>query len=360
MWKVFLVISAVVLAGSAYLAWDNKSTLEDSIAAVETEKATLDKRQKAVVVVKEELAKLEQSTQKYLDEAESLATAKIDLDAKTVEAESNLKMLQSKTTLVKTELEKARKTLEHVDEVRKIQKEMVQIQTQIEAAELDVVQKEGAAAAAKVDADRLSKVAAELAALRADQAAGLIRGDFQSNVKKAYNKWGFVVVNGGNDQGVVDRAQLDVYRRGQPICKLLVTSVEPSESVAEIIPGSLAAGQTVQIGDTVVKTIRGGNTPARPVAPKTIPAGAPKTAAPAGGSMTSPAAAPASKPAGEPDPFGGGMGKPAAPAAKPAEPDPFGSSKPAAPAAKPAEPDPFGGSKPAAPEKKPAEPDPFK
>ncbi len=227
----------------------------------------------------------------------------------------------------------------------------MQKRTQIEEAELEIVQKQGAAAAAKVEEDRLAKVVNELKSLRTDQDAGVIRGEFQSNVKRAFNKWGFVVINGGNDQGVVDRAQLDVYRRGQPICKLLVTSVDPSEAVADIIPGSLAAGQTVQTGDVVVKTVRR--------APAVQPAAAPSTAAPA-----NPAPQPAApKPAGAADPFGGGgMGAPAPAAPKPAgEPDPFGGggmSGPAPAAPKPgAEPDPFGAA-PAKPEKK-AEPDPF-
>jgi len=216
-----------------------------------------------------------------------------------------------------------------------------------------LTQLEGAVASAQVERERLAKVAAELAALRTDQEAGVIRGEFQSTIKKAYNQWGFVVVNGGNDQGVVNRAQLDVYRRGQPICRLLVTSVEPGETVADIVAGSLAPGQTVQVGDTVVKTVRA-QTPA--VVPASAPAGGAPAPVPADGA---PAAAPdpfgggaMEAPAAAPDPFGG-----PAPAAPAAAPDPFGGGamEGGAPAA-PAAPDPFGGA-PATPA--PATPDPF-
>ena len=56
---------------------------------------------------------------------------------------------------------------------------------------------------------------------------GIIRGEFATTVKQAFRTTGdFVVINAGNNQGVVNKAQLDVLRRGQPICKLLVTSVE--------------------------------------------------------------------------------------------------------------------------------------
>ncbi len=339
MWKVFLVISAFVLAGATYLAWDNKGTMAKTLADVEKGKGIQVDRETLLKKEEDQVLALNESAKKFSDEAETLTTAKIDLDAKVIEAKSNLKMIQSKMATAEENLKKSEETANDIDGVKAIQQEMLQLQTQIEEAEIDIVQKEGAAAAAKVDADRLAKVAEELGSLRADQDSGLIRGDFQSNVKRAFNKWGFVVINGGNDQGVVNRAQLDVYRRGQPICKLLVVSVEPSEAVADIIPGSLAAGQTVQSGDVVVKTIRG----AVAVTPKPAaiapPAGGTTTPAVPGSPATAPAVPTAPKAA---DPFGGdggGMAPPAAPA-KTTEPDPFGNA-PATDKPKPAEPDPF-------------------
>ncbi len=347
MWKVFLVISSVILGGAAYLSYSNMEVVKERIAQVAEQTQLLEARQASLAKTNEEVAQLEQSIQMLKDEAEKLGTEKIDLDAKLVEAQSNEKAQAAKLVTAKEALEEARGLMGNIAKVEALQKEMNQIRAQVEEAEIEVVQMEGAAAAAKVEADRLAKVTEELKALRTDQEAGLIRGEFQSEIRNAYNQWGFVVVQGGNDQGVVNRAQMDVYRRGQPICKLLVTSVEPTYSVADIIPGSLAPGQSVQMGDTVVKTVRAMTTTA-PSAP------ADGTAAPA---ATAPAAGDAPAPVAD-DPFGGGMSAPAA-----TEPDPFGGGAPAAPA----EPDPFGGgggamegggAAPAAPAA-PAEPDPF-
>ena len=344
MWKVFLVISSVILGGAAYLSFSNMEIVRERIAQVAEQNQLLEARQASLAKTNEEVAQLEQSIQMLKDEAEKLGTEKIDLDAKLVEAQSNEKAQAAKLVVAEEELGKARALVVDIAKVEALQKESMQVRAQIEEAEIEVVQMEGAAAAAKVEADRLAKVTEELTALRLDQEAGLIRGEFQSEIRNAYNQWGFVVVQGGDDQGVVNRAQMDVYRRGQPICKLLVTSVEPTYSVADIIPGSLAPGQSVQMGDTVVKTVRAMTT----TAPSASADGEAAAPAPAGG-----APAPAA-PAAD-DPFGGGMSAPAA-----AEPDPFGGSAPAAPAA-PAAPDPFGGgameggAAPAAP----AEPDPF-
>jgi len=357
MWKVLLVIASVVLGGALYLSYDNMGILKQKKLDTEAEQNTLADRTTTLEKTNGEIAQLEQSIQMLTDEASTLQTAKIDLDAKVVEAEANQKAQQANLETAKSELEKAKALGGDIAAVEAINKEMLQIRTQIEEAEIELTELEGAVASAQVERDRLEKVAAEMAALRVDQEAGVIRGEFQSQVKNAYNQWGFVVVAGGNDQGVVNRAQMDVYRRGQPICRLLVTSVEPSQSIAEIVPGSLTAGQRVQIGDTVVKTPRAQTPAIVPAAGAAPAAGGPSpdaaaTPDPFGGGMAPATAAP--------DPFGGGMAPGAAPAA-PAAPDPFGAPPtPGAAPAAPAAPDPFGapptpGAAPAAP----AAPDPF-
>ena len=47
-------------------------------------------------------------------------------------------------------------------------------------------------------------------------------------------------------------APLLVVRGNEPIARLRVTSVEPSTSIADVLPGSVRRGMTVQPGDTVI------------------------------------------------------------------------------------------------------------
>jgi hypothetical protein len=340
MWKVLLVIAAVVLAGATYLSYVNMGAYQDVLAAITAQKELLVQREAGLKKTNDEITVLEQSIQALTTETQALQAKKVDLDNKVTETDSNHKAQQSALETAKADLDKAKVLIKDIAGIESIQKEMIQIRTQIEESEIELTQLEGTVAAAQVERDRLEKVAAELVALRADQETGMIRGEFQTTVKKAYNQWGFVVIAGGFDQGVVNRSQLDVYRRGQPICRLLVTSVDASESAADIVAGSLAPGQSVQPGDTVVKSVR-------VQTPAVVPASAPGAGAP-----TAPGVAPAAS-----DPFGG-----MAPAA-PAAPDPFGASPAAgaAPAAT-APPDPFGGGMAPAPGAAPATgtpPDPF-
>ena len=50
-------------------------------------------------------------------------------------------------------------------------------------------------------------------------------------------KWGFVVLNVGDDQGVLDNGELLVSRDGKLVAKVIVRSVQKDRSIANIMPG---------------------------------------------------------------------------------------------------------------------------
>lgn len=64
--------------------------------------------------------------------------------------------------------------------------------------------------------------------------------------------WNFVVLSIGDKQGAVMNASFLVVRNGAPIGKVRITSVEPSSSIADIIPGTISKGVTIQPGDSVI------------------------------------------------------------------------------------------------------------
>ena len=81
---------------------------------------------------------------------------------------------------------------------------------------------------------------------------GTVRNGLEGEVL-AYNPgFNFVVISIGDRQGAVANAQMILERGGSQIGKVRITEVEPSTSVADIIPGSLARGVRVQPGDRVI------------------------------------------------------------------------------------------------------------
>ncbi|MCB1065135.1 MAG: hypothetical protein KDN20_19740 [Verrucomicrobiae bacterium] len=357
MWKVFLVISAVVLAGSGVISWQNQQLLDRTRIERKQSQDQAEQLANQLESTKEELGKAVAAAAALKDEAQKLQVEVDTAKAKVSENDLMVNNLTTQSDAKKLELADAKKFLTEIGDVKRVQEDMAMVRTQVEKEQIEVASLQQKIAQAIDQKERLTRIAGEFAALKKDQEEGRIRPEFNSSIKRAYNQWGFVVVQGGNDQGVVKRAQLDVSRRGQPICKLIVTSVEPQESIAEVIPGSMIPGQTIQEGDDVTKS--SAPTPIPGAAPA-APAGgaaAPElpTAAPEDGGGMAPAApvaddpfgAPAPAPAPSDDPFGGGMNGGAAPApAAPAGDDPFGGGAMnggAAPApAAPAADDPFG------------------
>ena len=69
----------------------------------------------------------------------------------------------------------------------------------------------------------------------------------------AYNPgWNFVVLNLGDKHGIRANAQMLVTRGSQTVARLKVTNVEPSTSIADIVPGSESRGLRMQPGDSVI------------------------------------------------------------------------------------------------------------
>jgi hypothetical protein len=64
--------------------------------------------------------------------------------------------------------------------------------------------------------------------------------------------WNFAVIDVGDRKGATLNAPLIVTRGGQMVGRLKITSVEPATSIADIIPGSVARGDSVQPGDRIV------------------------------------------------------------------------------------------------------------
>jgi uncharacterized protein YlxW (UPF0749 family) len=82
--------------------------------------------------------------------------------------------------------------------------------------------------------------------------SGTMRNGLEGEVLAVNPGWNFVVLSIGDRQGAVTNAEMILTRGGSQIGKVRITSVEPSTSVADIIPGSLGSGVTVQPGDRVI------------------------------------------------------------------------------------------------------------
>lgn len=87
---------------------------------------------------------------------------------------------------------------------------------------------------------------------RRDKERQLQRAKAMGRVLAVNPGWNFVVLSIGDKQGMIPDATLLVLRGGAQIAKLRVKTIEPSQSIADVITGSVRKGLTVQPGDNVV------------------------------------------------------------------------------------------------------------
>jgi len=105
-----------------------------------------------------------------------------------------------------------------------------------------------------------------------DRQLNIQKVGLQGRILAVNSGWNFAVLSVGDKQGVVVNATLLVVRGNEPIARLRVTSVEPSTSIADVLPGTVRKGTAVQPGDTVIFEGPRGQTPQIPKsAPETTP-----------------------------------------------------------------------------------------
>lgn len=115
---------------------------------------------------------------------------------------------------------------------------------------------------------------AELQKKDKDRANAFYKAGIQGRVLAFNSGWNFAVVSVGDKQGVMVNQTLLVVRGNEPVARLRITSVEPSTSIADVLPGTVRKGASVQPGDTVI--FEGGRTsPGQPGLPGKPEGGAP-------------------------------------------------------------------------------------
>ena len=103
--------------------------------------------------------------------------------------------------------------------------------------------------------EKLGKVTGQIAHVKeldSRQKRGQVDPSFSARVAQPFPDYGFVVLNKGNLGGVFANAMLDVRRGKSIIARLKVRDVEQGSSVADLVPGSLAKGESIRSGDLVV------------------------------------------------------------------------------------------------------------
>lgn len=84
---------------------------------------------------------------------------------------------------------------------------------------------------------KVAKLQTEIDRIVGTNAYVLLRPDLHGKIVVVDPKWDFVVLNIGEDQGVIGDGELLVSRQGKLIGKVVVRSVQKDRSIANFVPG---------------------------------------------------------------------------------------------------------------------------
>ena len=83
----------------------------------------------------------------------------------------------------------------------------------------------------------LTRLQARLAKYEGPDPTIRLRADLRGKILVVDPKWDFVVLNIGQDQGVLENGELLVSREGKLVAKIVVRSVEKNRCIANVVPG---------------------------------------------------------------------------------------------------------------------------
>jgi hypothetical protein len=102
----------------------------------------------------------------------------------------------------------------------------------------------------KLLTQKIHKLETELAGYRDPNFFVLLPAGLKGKVLVADPKWNFVVLNVGEDQGVLEKGELLVNRQGKLVSKVVVRSVQKDRCIANVLPG-WELGEVME-GDAVI------------------------------------------------------------------------------------------------------------
>ena len=370
-WKLLSGIAAACLAAAVYFAVVNREALKTERMLAERaekdHKTLVDRKAQGEETQKNKIAKLDAMKKELEETKQKVAKAA----AESQEKDAALQLAKNTLAQVVQQVDTIQKKIDELGNVEKLLAQVAALKKDQEAADAALASQNQQLATKKEAVASLQSEITRYRDLEVRARKGVVEPNFTAKVASVFKEWGFVILNKGNAGGVFANADLEVKRGKDVVAKLKVRNVEQQIAVADVVPGSVASGDSLRSGDLVVAAAtqtastpaklatptKPGDpaTPATPEAPATPPAPAPNAAMgndpfaaapmPAG---TAPAApAPAVGGAMNNDPFGAAPAAPATPAApaaggagtkeSPSTADPFGAApaKPGAPATPP-------------------------
>ena len=259
MGKILIILSIVVSLASAGVGYVNRTTLLQTKETLASTQAELEKTKSELAAEKKKLADSEAKNVELTAQKEQLESQVAKLKAELATTQTNLTEANAKLIAKTTEIATLTADLKTKEDLIAAQKITIETATAASTAAPVDDEKEKENTKLKSEKNKLTEdLESTLAAL-----AEYKKKEMEANLKTARRNlmgrvlavnlaWNFVVLSIGDKTGVLSNTELIVKRGSTEIGSVRITSVEPSTSIADIIPTSITRGLSIQPGDEVI------------------------------------------------------------------------------------------------------------
>lgn len=259
---ILYVVAILILGGAAYFTLEHKRKFVEvdevrakAVSDNKTISANADAKEAELKKVSEEVLVKAQKREELSQALEIVKKAGSDLQRELTGIEDTLKVQDEEFA----GLEKAREEVASIvkglggdvsletlgDKIKEIDAEYKSQQAELEELETNVETAEDKLIAARAEMDRLQKRDLE-------RSARISRNTMEAVVTAVNPEWGFLVIGAGSNSGFTPQTSLLIQRDGKYIGRVTPSSIEPTQTIAEIDPESIAPGARIQPGDRVL------------------------------------------------------------------------------------------------------------
>ena len=258
--NIFYILAVIAVGAAAFTGWQVK---DKTLAQMEV-------REDLRLKNKRQSESIDQKKEEKTDQIAATDTARSEKDetvAKLDSAKSNAGALQGSLDQETNRLEAQKARAVEVDKVIKEVREMIgDPNIEIEDVPQIIAERKEAKKAKDKQLAELEEIRATLEKTIAQtkeeigrqeskiaESKARIRGNiFSATVSTVNDEWGFIVINAGEKSGLAGDSKLLLTREGRMLGKVLVSSLEATQAIAEIVPESLLPGVRAQAGDVVI------------------------------------------------------------------------------------------------------------
>lgn len=250
--KIFLGISLLLIMGSAVLGFLTKGNITQLRTDKQSVETALTKIQIDLKAAQEEVKKSGETSEELNKKIEEAKTeiAKKQADLESVNAkltenqaaiaakEKEIEELKNKPPVTVEDPAKAAALLEATEKLQQAEAQLTELKGLNQTFDQKLKGKEEEIEALKEDKKRREQKT-------------LVHG-LEGEILAVNQAWNFAVLSLGDKQGVVANAEMIVQRAGEMIARVKISSVQPKQSIADIVPGTLQKNMRVQPGDKVI------------------------------------------------------------------------------------------------------------